>query len=393
MAEQIVGPGWSSYNQTVEHILQIDEMIYILSPDDLPLMMGTGDEGFPVLPSRPVRNRTFYWQEEEVPLPRTVTNASIIDGVVTSVVVADDQAVSFAVGDHILIEDELLKVTAVNAATHTLTVERGAAGTAAAAHTTVGTEVLGIGTVLPEGDIGAGNFRGRDKPFNYTQIFSGQVKATRTEQGIPKYGVPNELVKQTRNRMHHLMQGIEQAAVYGVAYNDTASETRATGGLKSFITDATTIDSANTWMTLKRIEALQQAVYDNGGNPDGMVLISNPKNFEALNNLADSGRIREHNLESARRGRSKARVLTTEFGDVTLHRHRWLRKEDAFLYPREEFQKRDFQPLVMQPLAKTDDTDKFMMVAECGFQVRGGDHCARFSALDATDTLPSTGLV
>jgi hypothetical protein len=47
----------------------------------------------------------------------------------------------------------------------------------------------------------------------------------------------------------------------------------------------------------------------------------------------------------------------------------------------------------LQQLAKTDDTDTLMMLGEYGMQVKGAEHMANFSALDATASLPSSGLV
>jgi hypothetical protein len=54
---------------------------------------------------------------------------------------------------------------------------------------------------------------------------------------------------------------------------------------------------------------------------------------------------------------------------------------------------RQFQPVVMEKLAKTDDTDSYMMVTELGFQVKGEAHMAKWSGLDTTSALPGAGLV
>ena len=49
--------------------------------------------------------------------------------------------------------------------------------------------------------------------------------------------------------------------------------------------------------------------------------------------------------------------------------------------------------LVLFPLAKTADTQKFGLVCEEGYQLKGADQAARFSALDSSQTLPTSGLV
>lgn len=391
MAEQIIGPNWSSYNQTVEHILQMDDMIYILTPQDRPWTGGIGGNGVPLLPSKPVLNRIWYWQEEDEPQPYG-TIAEALDNSETGIDVADGTAANWRIGDHIRIDDEVVQVTDIttSGSPDVLTVVRGALGTSAAAHST-GAAMRGIGTVLPEGQLGSASYLGRDSYSNYTQIFSGTIGVTRTEQGIPKYGVPSELAKQTTVQMRARLLDIENACAYGVKYQDSATLKRSTGGFKSMATS--NINSSDTWLTLARVEARLALIHANGGETDGTVLMSNEINFQALNNLTDTGRVRVTDVDDGRRGRATARVLMTEYGDVTLARNRRLIPSDAFLFHPARYMKRDFQPMIMFPLAKTNDTDQFAMVAECGFQLKGVDQAARFSALDATQTLPTSGLV
>jgi hypothetical protein len=386
MAQELVGPSFYSYDLQVETKINIDELIYILTPEDLPLLSGIGSDGLGVIGKAPVDNTVFYWMEEDVPLPRATLNEAL-DTSETGVDVVAGDAVKFAVGDAVRIDDEIFLVTGVNTSTEVLTVTRGALGSTAASHSS-GAEIIGLGTVLAEGDIGSANFQGRDKYSNYTQIFSKKLTVSRTEQSIPKYGVPNELNKQMRNAMLHCNVGIEQAALYGIKYEDSATRVRSTGGLNSFITS--NVDSSSDWITVSAIEALQQTAYDNGGSFE--FITARPAAFQALNNTMGNERIQTVTVEDARRGRRRASVVMTEFGEVTLVRNRYVRKTDAFCYSRDNFIQRVFQPLVAQKLAKTNDTDSFMMVAECGFQVKGQDHMAKFTALDLTAALPAAGV-
>lgn len=386
MAQELVGPSFYSYDLQVETKINIDELIYILTPDDLPLLSGIGSDGLGVIGKAPVDNTVFYWMEEDVPLPRG-TAAEALDAVETDLTVASGDAVKFAVGDAIRIDNEILLVTAVNTTTEVLTVTRGALGSTAATHVDA-SEVVGVGTVLAEGNIGSANFQGRDKYSNYTQIFSKKLTVSRTEQSIPKYGVPNELNKQMKNAMLHCNVGIEQAALYGIKYEDSATRVRSTGGLNHYIT--TNVDSSSEWLTVTNIETQQQAAYDNGGYFE--FITARPAAFQALNNIMGNERVQTVTVEDARRGRRRAQVVMTEFGEVTLVRNRYVRKNEAFAYNRDNFIQRVFQPLVAQKLAKTDDTDSFMMVAECGFQVKGQDHMAKWTALDLTAALPGSGV-
>jgi len=390
MAQELVGPNFYSYDLQVETKINIDELIYILTPEDLPLLSGIGSDGLGVIGKAPVDNTIFYWLEEDVPLPRSTVATAISSNATTALVLPAEGAVKFAVGDAIRVNNEIMLVTAVNTSTETLTVTRGALGTTAAASHLVAAEVIGVGTVLPEGDIGTANFQGRDKYSNYTQIFSKKLTVSRTEQSIPKYGVPNELNKQMRNAMLHCNVGIEQSALYGVGFEDSATRVRSTAGLNSFITS--NVNSTSDWITVEAIEALQQTAYDNGGMFD--FITARPAAFRALNNTVGNQRIQTVTVEDARRGRRRAQTVMTEFGEVTLVRNRYVRKTDAFCYSRDNFIQRVFQPLVAQKLAKTNDTDSYMMVGECGFQVKGQDHMAKFSALNLLASFPvSSALV
>lgn len=386
MAQELKGPNFYSYDLQVETKINIDELIYILTPDDLPLLSGVGSDGLGVIGKAPVDNTVFYWMEEDVPLPRATSNEAL-DTSETVVDVLTGDAVKFAVGDAVRIDDEIMLVTDIDTVNENLTVTRGALGSTAATHVTA-SEIIGLGTVLAEGDIGNANFQGRDKYSNYTQIFSKKLTVSRTEQSIPKYGVPNELNKQMRNAMLHCNVGIEQAALYGIKYENTGNRIRSTGGLNSFIT--TNVDSSSSWLTVNAIQALQQSAYDNGGMFD--FITARPAHFQALNNVMGNERVQTVTIDDARRGRRRAQIVMTEFGEVTLVRNRYVRKTDAFCYSRDNFTQRVFQPLVTQRLAKTNDTDSFMMVAECGFQVKGQDHMAKFTALNLAAALPGSGV-
>lgn len=390
MATLLEGPSFYSYDLTVETKINIDELIYILSPMDLPLLSGVGGDGVPILPRTPVDNTIFYWLEEEIPLPRG-TCAEVLDDTETALTMATGDAVKFAVGDGIRIDDEVMVITAIDTSTDVIDVTRGSASltnTTAAAHV-INSEVIGLGTILVEGSVGSTNFQGRDRYSNYCQIFSRKIQASRTGQRIPKYGVASELSKQTMNTMQALNLGVEQSALYGVKHLVTATNRRQTGGLDYYI--ATNEDTTSDWLTVDAIEAQQANAYNNGGMFN--VIMSQPKNFAALTNLTGNERVTTVSVEDARRGRSAAVSVMTEYGEVMLARNRWCRNADAFGYSRENFVMRQFQPLVMEKLAKTDDTDTFMMVCELGFQVKGEAHMAKWSGLDATTALPGAGLV
>jgi len=386
MAEELVGPSVYSYNLTVETPINIDELIYVISPMDLPLVHGVNADGMPILPNIPVDQVSFSWLEEEVPLPRT-TLVSSINNVVTTMTLATGEAVKFSIGDGIRIDDEVMIVTGVDTSTEVITVTRGSASetnTTAASHT-AGAEIVGLGTILIEGAVGSANFQGRDKYSNYCQIWTKKIQMSRTEQAIRKYGIPSELARQSKNAMQNAGVGIEQAALYGVKHIHATTNRRQTGGLAASLT--TNVDSSTEWLTVDSIEDRQQIAYDLGGSFE--YLMARPAAFGALNNTTGSERVQTVNIDDARRGRKRASVIMTEFGELTLVRNRWCRPTDAFGLSRENFIKRTFQPMVVQKLAKTDDTDSWLFVTEAGFEIKGQDHMAKWTALNPAAAMPA----
>jgi len=392
MAQAIVGLPIYSYDLQVETKIAIDELIYILTPEDLPLLSGIGADGMPVLAKQAVDNTEFYWMEESVPLPRGTLGAPIADATTgTGITFAAGDGVKFRVGDAIRIDAEVMKIVAFTAA-DVATVIRGSAAvtnTNGATHA-AGAEVVGLGSVVEEGAIVKANFTGRDRYSNYTQIWTASLEMSRTEQSIQKYGVPNELNKQTVNNTQITNTDMEQAALYGVKHKEVnaGGQERQTGGLDFFITS--NVNSTDPHITVKSVEVMQQAIFDKGGSIE--FIMARPANFVALNNTSGAERVQTVTIDDTKRGRRRATVVMTEFGEVGLVRNRWVRKKDAFTFSRDNFVQRVFQPLILEKLAKTRDTDAFFMVAEGGFEVKGEAHCGKWTALDATAALPA-GLV
>tara|TARA_R110000868_G_scaffold172746_5_gene408751 strand:+ start:2663 stop:3820 length:1158 start_codon:yes stop_codon:yes gene_type:complete len=372
-----------SYDLTTETPINIDTIIKLLNYDELPMLGGTGGDGFSTIAKSPVDNTIFYWQTQDLPVPRT-TVLTALTTTTTALVVAAGAGVSFAVGDAVKIGDEIVYISAIS--TDTLTITRAQAGTSDPGTTyTTGTDVIGLGTFLNEGEIGTQQFRGRDKHSNYTQIWTSQIDMTRTQQRIPKYGVDSELGNLVRQVALSEGQNREQAFLYGDKFQSDPK--RMTGGLSYYLTSNVIGNGASgDWLTVTEIEKRQQVSYDAGGMFD--TIVSRPRNFAALNNAEGAERVRTDWTDEYR-GRRRAVSVVTEFGEVELYRNRHVKATDAFGLNREDLSERVFQPMVMQPLAKTDDRDKWMFVCEGGFQVKGQEHMVYWSGLDNTAAFPS----
>lgn len=368
----------TSYELTAGVKLNFDEMIYLVSPTDLPMTLGVDSDGSQVVRSMPVDQTIFYWQDEEILTPRVALAALATTGD-TAVTVATGEALRFATGDvAVLVKaaaTETVRITGVSNATITIT--RAYAGSTATNFTT-GDILMGIGTALDEGS-DPENFRSRDRDVrsNYTEIFGPyKIALSRTEQIVGKYGVPDEWAKQTFNRTRELMIRVEQALLNGISYNDAGNRRRLTGGLSNYLTS--NVDATSTSLTVAALVAQQQACYNRGDVP--LVLVANPNSLTDLNDVGNTSIVRTTLVESMR-GRRRVQVVDTEFGETTIVRNRWVHPYQAFMIKPDGVIRRTLSPLQYESLAKTGDATNAQLVMEEGFEIKGQQHMAKFTNL------------
>ena len=384
----IVGYGGkvTSYDLAVGVKINMDELIYMISPTDSPFINGIGTDGRQLLSSSPVDQQEFKWMDEELLIPRaTVTDTGAAGAGATDVTVSAADSYKFQVDDLITIGEAdaavnaaVKRVTHVNNTAGVLTLADWAnsadwpATTAAHADT-----VICVGTALVEGsDPGEARSADRTIRTNCTQIFGPTpIHMSRSEQQVTRYGVSDEFAKQVYGRSVENVITREQAYLYGQYNNDTSNKRRSTGGLNYHITSNT---DTSTTLTVSALEALQQKCYNAGGMPD--LLIANPASFATLNAVSDSGRVRTV-IDDPRRGRVPVASVFTEFGETQMLRNRWCHAETAFLIAKEGISRRVMQPLVVEALAKTGDSDKVQIVCEEGLQVKGEQHMGKFTNL------------
>ena len=384
----IVGYGGkvTSYDLAVGVKINMDELIYMISPTDSPFINGIGTDGRQLLGSSPVDQQEFKWMDEELLIPRaTVTDTGAAGAGATDVTVSAADSYKFQVDDLITIGEAdaavnaaVKRVTHVNTDAGVLTLADWANASAWPA-TTAGhaDTVICVGTALVEGsDPGEARSADRTIRTNCTQIFGPTpIHMSRTEQQVSRYGVSDEFAKQVYGRSVENVITREQAFLYGQYNNDTSNKRRSTGGLNYHITSNT---DTTTTLTLAALEALQQKCYNAGGMPD--LLIANPASFATLNAVSDSGRVRTV-IDDPRRGRVPVASVFTEFGETQMLRNRWCHAETAFLVAKDGISRRVMQPLVVEALAKTGDSDKVQIVCEEGLQVKGEQHMGKFTTL------------
>ena len=383
----------TSYDLAVGVKINMDELIYMISPVDSPFINGIGTDGRQLLASSGTDQTEFKWMDEELLLPRAQAAGTGAAGAgTTTVTVSAADSYKFQEDDLLNVGEEgavvngaVKRITGINNTTGVITVVDWTNGSAWPATTAAHADtIMCLGTALVEGsDPGAARSADRTIRSNYTQIFGPtSVHMTRTEQQITRYGVSDEFAKQLYGRSVENVITREQAYLYGKKNDDSTNKRRSTGGLMDFIT--TNTDSSSTSLTAAALETLMQKCYNAGGIPD--LLIANPASFATLNDTTNTDTVR-HVIDDPRRGRVPVMSVFTEFGETQCVRNRWMHSESAFVVQKEGVSRRVMQPLVVEALAKTGDSDKVQIVCEEGLQVKGEAHMARFTNLTTyTDT-------
>ena len=377
----------TSYDLDVGVKINMDELIYMISPTDSPFINGIGTDGRQLLSSSPVDQQEFKWMDEELLIPRaTAAGTGAAGAGQTTVTVSAADSYKFQVDDLLTVGEadaavnaSVKRISAINNSTGVLTVENWANDAAWPATTAAHADtIMCVGTALPEGsDPGTARSADRTIRTNCTQIFGPTpIHMSRTEQQVSRYGVSDEFAKQVYGRSVENVITREQAYLYGqYQNNDDSDKRRSTGGLNYHITSNT---DTTTTLTIAALEALQQKCYNAGGMPD--TLIANPASFATLNAVSDSGRVRTV-IDDPRRGRVPVSSVFTEFGETQMVRNRWCHAETAFLISKDGISRRVMQPLVVEALAKTGDSDKVQIVCEEGLQVKGEQHMGKFTTL------------
>lgn len=293
----------------------VDEIL-LLNPHQTPLLNALGF-------SESINAVEHVWYEDEMFADESVTTATALIGA-TDIVVADISP--FRVGSVIKIGEELLKVTAINSGTKTLTVVRGYASTTAAAVA----NAAKVDFLFDEGTEGAdardARYKARVRKSNLTQIFTDSVEISGTAQAVAQYGIDNLYEYEKQKKQLELALQLEKALINGVSYE--SGQVRQMRGIRQYIT--TNVDSVGGALTLDKVNKLAQSVYDAGGFASGGMykIMVAAKQKIALSAL-DTTKVQLTRAEN-KRGQVVDH-LVTDFGEFEIVLNQNLAADELFL--------------------------------------------------------------
>lgn len=282
----------------------VSDQILLLNEHQTPLLNVLGF-------SQPVQNVEHQWFEDEMYSDEAaVVGAKAADA--TTVVVAD--ADPFAANTVVKIGEELMLVTAV--AGETLTVQRGYAGTTAAA--------IEDGAIAEfqfvEGEEGAdarnARYKARKRNSNITQIFDETITITGTAAAVANHGIDDIYEYEKSKKQLELALQLEKALINGIKYESPDGLVRQMGGVRSFI-KTNVIDAAAGALNDEMINDAMQKMYEKGAFNSGgnFKIMVGAKQKRAISNFEKSA-IR---IDRADNGRGKVvDHFVSDFGNAEI---------------------------------------------------------------------------
>jgi hypothetical protein len=216
---------------TGQHVRDVASRLRYLDPEATPftnILRGIASES--------ADNFKYEWGEKVNAPDKDAVNGTTGTG--TSIVV--DNSAYFRVGNLVKVPrtGEVMRVTAINTGTETLTVVRAVGSTTVAA-VADNDDLFIIGTAFAEGSAkGAAQNHQETIPFNYTQIFKTDVAASRTQTQTKSYWGNNRTRQRKEAAKEHKL-ALERSFIFGERnrdITDTAAPRNYTGGVLYFAT-------------------------------------------------------------------------------------------------------------------------------------------------------------
>ena len=197
--------GEDTFSPGIVIVRQLEDHLDMTDPKDYPLLKAVGLNSYGV----PVTNVKVEWNMDYLVPVKDQLNGAIADTDGTRWTV--DHAEYFSLHDVCQCESELVRVTAIDATSNYIYIERGFAGSTAAVHDD-DSEVLILGPARPEGSSpGWAQQTLTVQPYNYTQIFDAYADITGTEEATKNYAPDDLLAYRVEKRLAELYMKMERA--------------------------------------------------------------------------------------------------------------------------------------------------------------------------------------
>lgn len=270
------------------------------------------------------------WMEDNLrPLTSTITD-NPLSNVATTINVNTGDGVLFRKGDVVLIDSELIRLSADPSTDALTTVAspngRGFGGSTAASHSqNAAIEIVSITWAEGESTPGLARTTTKSQVDNYTQIFETTIQVSSTLEAVEQWAPGSEYARSLAKEMKTLYILLDKTLIYGkpAARSSNNSNTGALGGIRHFVTTNVTAASG-AQLSEKLVQDMLQQGYDAGGKIDSLLLTMTQK--RALNKFLDANR--RTGMEDRQAGAIVDSYLW-EQGVIDVVMDRWLPKDEV----------------------------------------------------------------
>jgi hypothetical protein len=299
------------------NVRDVSKGIHYLDPDAAPL---TAVMTKAATRKKVARNPKFEWAEKGLPPKTDLVNGAVTTGTTALVV---DNAAYFGVNDVVKHETtgEIMRVTAINTGTNTLTVSRGV-GSTVATNIADNADLTIIGNAHAEGSAKpAVRSHQETFPYNYTEIFRHTFGETETQANTDTYIDSGS--SRTRLRMEKAIEhkvDIERAFLFGERNedaSDTNSPVRYTGGLLYWLTSNAYANTST--VTYAEISDNLEDVFAHSSSGSSRLLLAGPSAITALEGIA-AAQLQTVSDRNMTYGVALRRLITGH-GDLIVARH------------------------------------------------------------------------
>jgi hypothetical protein len=358
---------FTSYSDTTPQKRVITDVISLIDPSDAPFIEAIGGLDGAAGKFRFVGEpgTTVEWLEDNLPALTTTLQTTTIATDATSATVAD--ASWFQAGHIVLIDAQTFWVSAVNVTTNVLTMTP--LGGTAISHAT-GTTITIIGMARLEGAASSTSpYTDRNTGSNYTQIWHGEIKASRTQAKLAQWGIGNEFDYQASKVVPGLMRQMESHILRNSTKQlGTASTPRVAGGLPALATANATSGAS---LTKAKFQVPVRYIYEDGGmGGDGVIAPVSTANFEKIGGFYETSAYLRITRDESVIGMPPVDTIETPFGRVKIILDRWAVDATIYLVDKKHAGMLTFDAFRQEPLAKDGDYEKGEVVGEFTFCLR-----------------------
>jgi hypothetical protein len=202
---------------------------------------------------------------------------------------------------------------------------------------------------------------------NYCQIMDKKFAISGTQEAVDKAGRSSEVGYQTQKALKELATDIEYAFVVNTAAASGASATaRSLKGLAGWVADNISSATANRDLTAAIMDTILQAAWADGGDPDTILCGGALKT--AFGDTTNFPGLTRNVSTDAKKYSNAIDVYESNFGTLKLVLSHVMHSNLAntvFALEMGKFRKAWLRPIKRTPLAKSGDSERYLIVAEC----------------------------